>query len=201
MVQFGVRSLLAEALRALLAEVVRALEARNGGIAYGRPGCGGVEDPDGAPVLAAHQPLGSDHRGAESDLRAAELVRLAYPALTAALRPGGRSRGRTWMIARRGWEQNDARRGHSSAFMDAFVQHRAEQPAICHYEELTRAWSEIRLIRWRLREWSFFAHQRRCLHVNHLADGSNPSEGFFGHEQGAKVVCGAERSVDQDLAR
>lgn len=142
------------------------------------------EDPNGTANSWLRTNHGLDHRGAESDLRAAELVR-AYPALAAALTAGKISRAHVDVIASVG-EANDARRGQLSTFMDVFVNIARSSPPSA-LRRVMRAWAD-QIDPLATSRNEFFAHQRRYLHVNHLADGVS-IEGFFGHEQGAKVIA------------
>ncbi|HAM23272.1 MAG TPA: hypothetical protein DCQ04_13595 [Actinobacteria bacterium] len=127
---------------------------------------------------------GLDHRGAESDLRAARAL-LAHQQLRAALESGQISRAHVDVIASVG-EANETRRMHLDAFMEVFINIARNSPASV-LRTVMRAWADQIDPLTTARD-EFHAHRRRFLHVNQLADGVS-IEGFFDHEQGAKVIA------------
>ncbi len=140
------------------------------------------ESATAASWLREHEVL--DHRSAKSDLESARLVS-DYPQLSDAVSSGRLSRAHVDTIASVGL-RTPARRAALADFLNVFIDIAESAPASV-LRKVMRAWADQVDPLTTARD-EHEAHSRRYLNVNLLADGVF-LEGFFDHEQGAKIVA------------
>ena len=149
-------------------------------------------DDSATPVswLREHQVL--DHRGAKSDVNAARLIH-EYPRLSDAVSSGRLSRAHIDTIANIGL-RTSARRAALADFLDVFVDIGESAPASV-LRRVMRAWAD-QVDPLTTAKDEHEAHNRRYLNVNLLADGVF-LEGFFDHEQGAKILAALNGAIEK----
>ncbi len=133
-----------------------------------------------------------DHRTAAADLRAARTV-AAHPVLREAAQAGAISRAHIDTIVAIG-EANPTRREHLGDFMPIFVDVARRQP-VSTLKTVLRAWADQIDPLGTARDEQQ-AHSRRYLNVNLLADGVH-IDGFFSHDEGAKVIAALNAALTQ----
>lgn len=154
------------------------------------------DDPSGTAnswLRARHR---VDHREAESDLRAAHILR-AFPELRAAVEGGELTRAHINAIVSVG-EANATRRQLLGEFIESFIEVGRMAPASV-LRTVMRAWADQVDPLGTARDEDE-AHSRRYLHVNQVADGVQ-LDAFFGRGQGAKVMAALNAAVTRSRRR
>lgn len=142
------------------------------------------DDPNATTTSYLRSHHRRSHKESAADLRAATAF-TTFPALREAVDTGAVSRAHVDVIVAVGL-RNPSRAQALPDFLPAFLQIAAHHPATTLRQVMRRWADQIDPLTTATDEHD--AHRRRYLHVAHLADGV-ALEGFFGHEQGTKILA------------
>lgn len=149
-------------------------------------------DPNGTPNSWLRTQHHLDYRGAESDLRAADALQ-NYPEIRKAAEDGELTRAHVDAIVGIG-EANDIRKEHLANFVELFVDvGKSNPPSVL--KKVMRAWAD-QIDPLGTAGTEEAAHKRRYFNVKQGPDGVTV-EGFFGHEQGARLMAALNAALSK----